>query len=224
MTRGLWLLGVLAFTLTLLVKLPAAWLMQSVVWPPGWRPGQATGTLWQGQVDQLGPLGPLAWQWQPWQGRLQMALGFERQAWHLELVGWPWRWQAILRPGPSAAGIAREYLFDGQWRGELRLAGQGTHCQQAEGELRGDQVALLAPWTLALGEARLTLVCDKHLQVQAEIQRSGEHHLNARLETGIGRVMLSGQVQAGAALRPPLVQAGWLKKEAQTFEAQLRLR
>lgn len=224
MSRSLWLAGGLAFVFTLLANLPAAWVLGSIAWPSGWQAEAPGGTLWKGRLKRLGPLGPLAWQVSPWRGHLQVEGAFQQQAWTLRASGWPWNWQARLSPGAAAVGAAGDYLIDGRWQGELRLAGQWGRCLHAEGQLQASQVAMLTPWNLALGDVRVTPSCAAGLQLLAHIQRAGEHRIEARLELASHRLRLDGQVQADAALLPPLAQAGWVKPGSTVLAAQLRLR
>lgn len=56
----LWVSGV--FSVTLLVELPASWVARGVGLPMH----EVSGSLWQGQARQLGPVGPMQWTLQPW--------------------------------------------------------------------------------------------------------------------------------------------------------------
>lgn len=219
MTRRLWLAGALVFALTLLLNLPATWALRLVDWPDGWQPEQVSGSLWNGRVQRAGALGPLSWQLRPW--RAQVDTGFARQRWTLTASGWPWNWQAQLAPSVATTGVDSRYLIDGHWQGRLQIAGQGGRCVHASGELRGRDIGLLTPWTLALGEARLSLDCHQGLQGFADVQRIGEYRLEARFEARTGRLQLSGQVLPNAPLTPLLVQAGLLKAGDERFEKAL---
>ncbi|WP_109514291.1 general secretion pathway protein GspN [Pseudomonas ovata] len=216
MSRRLWLAGGLVFGLTLLLNLPAAWALRLIDWPPGWQPAQVSGSVWNGHAQQAGALGPLAWQLRPWRARLET--GLAQQHWTLTVSGWPWHWQAQLLPGAAVAGVNSPYLIGGQWQGRLQIDGRGARCVGASGQVQGHDVGLLTPWTLAVGEVRLNVECQQGLQGLADVQREGEHHLQARLETDGGGIRVSGQVTPQAALTPLLVQAGLLKAGDERFE------
>lgn len=218
MSRGLWGAGALAFALTLLCNLPASWLLRGVDWPPGWQPEQVSGSLWHGRIERLGVVGPLSWQLRPWQRQLQVDADLQQHAWALRVQGWPWDWQARLQPRSAVATARSEYLLDGQWQGALQIDGRGSRCVDSQGELGGQHLAMLAPWSLALGSARITLNCQQGLQLLADIERAGEHRLQARLAPAQQRLQLSGQLQPDAAITPLLVQAGLLKAGAGQFE------
>ncbi|MCQ9425865.1 type II secretion system protein N [Pseudomonas sp. LJDD11] len=218
MSRGLWCAGVLVFALTLLVKLPASWVLRGFDWAPGWQPEQVSGSLWHGRIERLGLVGPLSWQLRPLQRQLQVDAGLQQQAWALRVEGWPWRWQARLQPAPAQATTRSDYLLDGQWQGALQFEARGSRCIDSQGELSGQQLAMLAPWSLTLGSARVSATCQQGLQLLAEIERAGEHHLQARMQPVQQRLQLSGQVQPDAAITPLLVQAGLLKAGAGQFE------
>ncbi|GAB7528575.1 hypothetical protein PS3A_09840 [Pseudomonas sp. 3A(2025)] len=219
MSRRLWLAGALVFALTLLLNLPAAWALRLIDWPAGWQPEEVSGSLWNGRVQRAGALGPLSWQLRPW--RAQVDAGFAQQQWTLSASGWPWNWQAQLAPGDAATAVNGRYLIDGHWQGRLQIAGQGSRCLRARGELHGRDIGLLTPWTLVLGEARLSLDCQQGLQGLADVQRIGEHRLEARFDARTGQVQLSGQVLPNAPLTPLLVQAGLLKAGDERFEKVL---
>lgn len=217
MSRRLWLAGSLVFVVTLLLNLPAAWALRLIDWPAGWQPEQVSGSLWNGRVQRAGALGPLSWQLRPW--RAQVDTGFAQQHWTFTASGWPWRWQAQLVPGVAAVGVDSRYLIDGHWQGRLQIIGQGGRCVSASGELQGRDIGLLAPWSLTLGEARLSVDCQQGLQGLADVQRAGEHRIQARFDAR--RIQLNGQVSPDAALTPLLVQAGLLKAGEAAFEKVL---
>lgn len=64
----------LVFSLTVLAGLPARWLLAPVA------AEGVSGSLWQGQAQRLGQVGPVAWHWQPWRLRAQVELGFQGKA------------------------------------------------------------------------------------------------------------------------------------------------
>lgn len=221
MTRKLWGLGVVVFVLTLLLNMPAAFVARFIPWSPDWQPVAVAGSVWKGRMDRLGAVGPLVWRLQPWIGEGKVTAGFQQRSWELQLSGWPWLWQAQLALGGSQITAQTGYVVDGDWQGSLRIKGRGTTCQSSEGELRGRDVALIAPWTVVLGSAQLKLECRVGLQLLVDVQREGEHRFEARIEPVVRRIKLNGWVEPDAMVTPLLVQAGMLKAGASQFERVL---
>ncbi|MGE8384594.1 MAG: hypothetical protein ACN6PL_13100, partial [Pseudomonas putida] len=102
-----WIL--LVFGLTVLVELPAAWVARGAGLPVR----EASGSLWQGQAQQLGPVGPLRWSVQPWRLQATAQLGFQGQAWQLRAEGWPWRWRLEATAMGAQATVATDYRLAG---------------------------------------------------------------------------------------------------------------
>lgn len=221
MSRRLWVLGAVVFTATLLLNIPAAFLARFVPWSPAWQPVAVTGTLWNGRMDRLGALGPLVWRVQPLIGQATLSAGFQQRMWALNISGWPWAWQAQLEPVASQLTPPTGYVLDGHWRGRVQLNGRGAKCLSSAGDLQGQDVALLSPWTVVLGSAHLTFECRDSLRLLVDVQREGEHRFEARLESDTRRVRLSGWVEPDAVVTPLLVQAGMLKPGASQFETVL---
>lgn len=221
MNRTLWALGIVVFTVTLMFNLPAAFLARFVPWSSGWQPVAVTGTLWNGRMDRLGAVGPLVWRIQPWFGHASLSAGFQQRLWALNVTGWPWAWQAQFEPVASQMTPAAGYLLDGQWQGRLQLNGRGATCLSSTGDVQGQDVALLLPWTVVLGSAHLKFECRNGLRLLVDVQQEGEHRFEARLEPGARRVKLNGWVEPDAAVTPLLVQAGMLKAGASQFETVL---
>ncbi len=207
----LWVVAALVFTLTLALNVPAAFVARFVDWPAAWQPQAISGTLWKGRMNQLGVIGPLSWDLRPWLGRGDVSAGFQRQAWDLHARGWPWAWQMQLVPAAPLVTPAAAYVLDGRWQGTLSIEGRGAHCRASEGELRGDDMALLVPWTVVLGSARLQLACGETLRLLASVQRAGEHQFDVDLQPFPSRVEVKGRVEADASVTPLLIQAGLLK-------------
>lgn len=72
-TKLWWLIGLVLLCLSLLVQLPASWIVQKFA-PNNPYLQQITGNLWQGQANwqlMMNPTKPVTgtvnWQWQPWQ-------------------------------------------------------------------------------------------------------------------------------------------------------------
>lgn len=221
MTRMLWITGAAVFVLTLLLNLPAAVVARFVDWPPGWQPQAISGTFWNGRMAALGSVGPVTWTFRPWVGQGRVNAGFQQQAWALSLSGWPWAWQAELTPGAPLVTPAAGYVLDGQWRGRVRIQGRALRCASSEGEVYGEDMALLSPWTMVLGEARFRLDCRDGMHLLADVRRQGEHRFEARLDPVARRLKLSGQVEPDASVTPLLIQAGLLKPGEADFEKML---
>jgi general secretion pathway protein N len=221
LTRKLWALAVTVFVLTLLLNLPATLIVRWLDWPPGWQPEGVSGTVWSGNAASVGPVGPLIWKLRPWAGQAQFSGGLQQQAWDLSVTGWPWAWQADLLPGEPLVTPAASYTLDGHWTGRLQLRGRGSRCTTSEGELRGQDMALLSPWMMVLGNATLRVDCTDGLQVLAEVQREGEHRFAARLQPFTRRANITGQVEPEASVTPLLIQANLLKAGESRFEKTL---
>ena len=218
MTRRLWIIGIIVFVLTLLLNLPAALIARMIDWSPGWEPKIISGTVWSGRAEQLGPFGPLAWRLRPWLGEAQLDGGFQQQAWGLSVNGWPWAWQADLLPGAAVVTPHAGYALDGHWQGRLRIQGRGSRCVSSEGELAGNDMVLLSPWMMVLGNARVSVDCREKPQLRAQVARDGEHRFDARIDPFARRANIIGQVESEAGVRPLLIQAGLLRPGETNFE------
>ncbi|NNA67790.1 general secretion pathway protein GspN [Pseudomonas gessardii] len=217
MSRALILWGVLVFSLTVLLELPAAFVARQLPWPTGWQPSGVAGSLWAGRAARVGALGPVAWKIRPWAA--QINLGFQQRIWELSVHGWPWNWQAQLAPRAVSAWPAPMFVLDGRWEGRLQVDGAGMSCLRAEGQLLGHDLAVLSPWLVNLGDTRIALQCRDGLRLLADVQRPGEHHF--KVEAASQRLQVDGQVEPGAAVTPLLVQARWLQPAAQRFSKVL---
>jgi general secretion pathway protein N len=217
-TRRLWIVGIAVFIVTLLFNVPAALIARLVDWPEGWEPKMITGTLWTGRAEQIGPLGPVVWRLRPWLGVAQVDSGFQQQAWGLSINGWPWAWQADLLPGAAMVTPSAGYALDGQWQGRLRVEGRGARCLSSEGELVGNDMVLLSPWMMVLGNARLSVDCREKLQLRAQVARDGQHRFDARFDPFARLAVIDGQVESEAGVRPLLIQAGLLRPGETHFE------
>lgn len=206
MTRLRWLWVLLVFAVTLLVELPARWLLAPLPVPLA----GISGSVWQGQVERLGDLGPLRWDWQPWRLRAQASAGYQGQRWQLHVSGWPWAWNASLQPVSDPHTFVTGYRLAGQWQGSIELKGRGTRCLSANGNLQGDGLALLAPWQLDLGRARVALDCSAGWKLAGQLSLAGQHHADLAADLLARQARLTGRVEPGAALQPVLVSAQWL--------------
>lgn len=206
MTRLCWLWALLVFATTLLVELPARWLLAPLPMPLA----GISGSLWQGQAQRLGDLGPLNWHWQPWRLRGEASVGYQGQRWRLQVAGWPWAWRASLQPDRDPHTLATDYRLAGQWQGRIGLTGSGSRCRSAEGHLQVDGLALLAPWQLDLGQARLALDCSAGWKLAGQLSLTGQHHAELVADLLARQARLTGRVEPGAALQPVLVSAQWL--------------
>ncbi|GFM89845.1 hypothetical protein PSCICO_52440 [Pseudomonas cichorii] len=221
MSRKLWMLGTLVFALTLLLNMPAAFMARFIAWAPGWQPQGVAGTLWSGRAERLGSVGPLSWRLQPWIGQGFVSAGFQQRAWELKMQGWPWAWSAELAPAASLITPAAAYAVDGRWQGRLLMQGRGAKCTSSEGSLQGQDLALLSPWMVVLGNAHLKLECRDAMKLLADVQREGEHRFEILLEPAASRMKISGRVEPAALVTPLLVQAGVMKTGASQFETVL---
>ncbi|HCV41762.1 MAG TPA: general secretion pathway protein GspN, partial [Pseudomonas sp.] len=144
MSRRVLLWCGLVFTLSLLVELPAAWVTRGV----GLSALDVSGSVWQGQAQQLGPVGPLRWTLQPWRMQANAQIGFQGQAWQVRAEGWPWRWQLEAAALTPQATALLDYRLAGQWQGALRMQGSGRQCRSSEGRVSVTDLALSEPSSL----------------------------------------------------------------------------
>ncbi|MHB0776782.1 hypothetical protein [Halomonas sp. WWR20] len=166
-------------TLTLYWPLPvlANWVKDDLGSGVGWQ--GVEGRLLDGRIEMLSfspqgafplALGPVAWQ-MTWPGRLNLTLGETAQPWTLTaaLDGLAIDWQL---EGGSLRTIDTSQLPltpTGDWLGRLAVTTHGQRCVTTQGGLTSDDLILLTPDPVALGQARLTLDCrddgDYHWQL-----------------------------------------------------------
>lgn len=208
----------LVFTLTLLVELPAAWVTRGV----GLSALDVSGSVWQGQAQQLGPVGPLRWTLQPWRMQANAQIGFQGQAWQVRAEGWPWRWQLEAAALTPQATALLDYRLAGQWQGALRMQGSGRQCRSSEGRVSVTDLALSEPWSLGLGQGWVEMDCSAGWRLRGILVQQGEHELKleADLEKRRARVMFN--LQDGSALTPLLRGAQWLGPQVLTGQREVR--
>jgi hypothetical protein len=156
-------------TLTLYWPLPvlANWVKGDLGTGVSWQ--GVEGRLLGGRIEKLlfvpqgaFPLavGPVSWQ-ATWPGRLNFTLGETTHAWALtaQLDGMKVNWQL---EGGSLQAIDTSQLPltpAGDWLGKLAVTTHGQRCASTQGALTSDDLTLLTPEPIPLGQARLTLVC-----------------------------------------------------------------
>lgn len=218
MRRGSVVWMCLVFALTLLVELPADWLARGLGLPAR----DVSGSLWQGQAQQLGPLGPLRWTVQPWRLQASAQLGLQGQGWHLRGEGWPWRWRLEAAAMGPQATVHMDYRLAGQWRGTLRMQGAGSECQASEGRLTVADLALSEPWSLGLGQGWLEMDCRSGWHLRGQLAQPGQHQLSVDADLPGGRAQVLFELQPEAALTPLLRGAQWLGPQALVGQRDLR--
>ena len=200
----------LVFGLTLLVELPASWVARGLGLPMQ----DARGSLWQGQAQRLGPVGPLRWSVQPWRLQATAQAGFQGQGWQLRAEGWPWRWRLEAAAMGPQATVAADYRLAGQWQGTVRMHGAGRQCQGSEGRIAVADLALSEPWLLGLGQGWVEMDCRNGWRLRGQLTQQGQHQLAMDADLPGRRVQLVFELQPDAALTPLLRGAQWLGPQA----------
>ncbi|NQD78249.1 general secretion pathway protein GspN [Pseudomonas sp. CM27] len=201
---------VLVFVLTLLVELPASWVARAFGLPMR----DVSGSLWQGEAQQMGVVGPLRWAVQPWRLQANLQLGFQGQTWQLRAEGWPWRWQLQAVPMGAQATAFTDYRLAGQWQGTIRLEGGGRQCRASEGRLTVTDLALSAPWSLGLGEGWLEIDCASGWRLRGHLTQQSQHQLTLEADLQQRQAQVVFELQPEAALTPLLRGAQWLGPQA----------
>lgn len=156
-------------TLSLYWPLPvlAGWVEDELATGIGWQ--GVEGRLLDGRIERLSfarqgafPLmvGPVAWQ-VTWPGQLNLTLGEAAHAWSLtaRIDGMTVDWQL---EGGSLHAIDTSQLPltpAGDWLGKLAVTTRGQRCVNTQGVLTSDDLTLLTPDPIPLGQARLALTC-----------------------------------------------------------------
>ncbi|MNP24890.1 Bacterial type II secretion system protein N [compost metagenome] len=208
----------LVFGLTLLVELPAAWVAHGAGVPVR----DVSGSLWQGQAQQLGPVGPLRWSVQPWRLQATAQLGFQGQAWQLRAEGWPWRWRLEATAMGAQATVATDYRLAGLWQGAVRMQGAGRQCLGSEGRFTVSDLALSEPWSLGLGHGWLEMDCRSGWRLRGQLAQQGQHELFVDADLPGRRAQVGFELQPEAALTPLLRGAQWLGPQALAGQRDLR--
>lgn len=206
--------GLLVFGLTLLAGLPARWLLPLVPWSVA----AVSGSVWQGQAARVGEVGPLSWRLRPWAAQVQA--GYQGQRWGVELQGWPWNWQFTAQPLGAAVSVTSAYRLSGDWQGQVQVRGAGRRCVAAQGRIAVNDLALVAPWSLALGRGEVRVECGDDWRLLAQLGLAGQHALV--LQAGAAGGTLAGQVEQGAALYPLLLGGQWLQPGSHTLQRTFR--
>lgn len=196
----------LVFGLTLLLELPASWLARALALPAE----GISGSLWQGQARQVGEVGPLHWHWRPWRLHAQARLGYQGQEWEVQLRGWPWDWHAQLQALGRRPSGGSEVRLAGQWRGTIQLRGGGRQCRHAQGRIAVDDLALVSPWSLGLGQGWLQVDCSQGWHLLGQLALAGQHQAALDADLLARQAQLQVQLQADAALLPILRGSRWL--------------
>lgn len=212
----LWVSGV--FSVTLLVELPASWVARGVGLPMH----EVSGSLWQGQARQLGPVGPMHWTLQPWRLQANAQLGFQGQGWQLRADGWPWRWRLEVAALGAQATAQADYRVAGQWQGTLRVQGVGRACRASEGRITVSDLALSEPWSLSLGQGWVELDCHNGWRLHGQLAQQGQHQLTGDADLLGRRAQVAFELQPEAALTPLLRGAQWLGAQAASGQRDLR--
>ena len=208
----------LVFVLTLFIELPAKWLVRASGLPIR----DVSGSLWQGQAQQWGPVGPLRWTLQPWRLQANAQVGFQGQAWQLRAEGWPWRWRLEASAKGPLATVSTDYRLAGQWQGVLRMQGTGRQCQASEGRVIVTDLALSDPWSLGLGHGWLEMDCRSGWHLRGQLAQQGQHQLAVDADLPGRQAQVVFQLQPEAQLTPLLRGAQWLGPQALAGQRDLR--
>ncbi|CAK16959.1 putative type II secretion system protein N [Pseudomonas entomophila L48] len=180
------------------------------------------GSLWQGQAMRLGAVGPLRWELRPWRRDVQVWMGFQGQGWRLHASGWPWLWQAEVEALSAQSSVAQGYRLAGLWQGVLHMRGSGGRCREAQGRLEVNDLALVEPWSLGLGQGGIEMSCADGWQVSGYLAQDGQHRLAVSGDLLARRAQVSVEVQPNAALTPVLRGGQWLGAEALQGQREIR--
>ncbi|WP_448176874.1 type II secretion system protein N [Pseudomonas putida] len=208
----------LVFVLTLFIELPAKWLVRASGLPIR----DVSGSLWQGQAQQWGPVGPLRWTLQPWRLQANAQVGFQGQVWQLRAEGWPWHWRLEAAAKGALATVSTAYRLAGQWQGVLKMQGAGRQCQASEGRVIVTDLALSDPWSLGLGHGWLEMDCRSGWHLRGQLAQQGQHQLAVDADLPGRRAQVVFQLQPEAPLTPLLRGAQWLGPQALAGQRDLR--
>ncbi|TWH71451.1 type II secretion system protein N (GspN) [Azomonas agilis] len=218
---GLCCIALLVFLGHLIPNSPAHFWLECFTWPKDWQPVGVTGRLVQGRIEQLGWLGPVTWDTNLWPPRLSMEAGLQQQNWQVQLEGWPWQWQARVWPTHKQPTPQTAVHLEGDWHGQVQIQGQGLVCQSASGQIQGQWLQLVSPWSMPLGQAQISLLCAKEPQLKLSVQQPESHQLNMEAYPYAQRSHWQGQLASGSEWVPILRQLGWLGADEHRFERNL---
>lgn len=218
MTRRGWVWLMVVFCLTLLVELPAGWVLRGQALPVA----GVSGSLWQGEARQVGEAGPVHWHWRPWHREIEIDLAYQGQGWRARLGGWPWQWQAELEALGPRASVASVYRLAGQWQGVVRLQGKGARCLQAQGRLAVEDLALAAPWSLGLGEGWVEMDCRAGWRLRGQLTQIGQHELKLDADLLAHRATVALDLQPDAGLIAVLRGMQWLGPQVLSGRKELQ--
>jgi general secretion pathway protein N len=208
----------LVFGLTVAMELPAAWVLRGVGLPVH----EATGSVWQGQAQQVGPLGPLRWTLQPWRLQANAQVGFQGQAWQLHAEGWPWRWRLEVAAMGAEATAPADYRLAGQWQGVLRLQGVGRQCLASDGRVTVADLALSEPWSMGLGQGWVEMDCRSGWRLRGQVVQEGQHRVDMEADLAARRSQVVFELQQDAALVPLLRGVQWMGAQELSGQRSLR--
>ncbi|MFJ4157323.1 type II secretion system protein N [Pseudomonas sp. NPDC089752] len=207
----------LVFCLTLLIELPAAWVVRVAGLPLH----DVSGSLWRGQARQAGPAGPVQWTVRPWRLQADAQLGFQGQGWQVRVEGWPWRWRLEALTLGAQATAQTDYRLAGQWQGRLQLQGAGRQCRTSEGRFTVNDLALSQPWSLGLGQGWLEMDCRTGWRLHGLVVQPGQHQLSVDADLVERRAQVAFELQPDAELIPVLRGAQWLSPQAKAGNRSL---
>jgi len=218
MRRWCWLWAGLVFSLTLLIELPAAWVVRVAGLPLH----DVSGSLWHGQARQFGPVGPMTWTLQPWRLQADAQLGFQGQGWQLRAEGWPWRWQLDATALGSQPTVVTDFRLAGQWQGALRMHGAGRQCRGSQGRVSVTDLALSEPWSLGLGQGWVEVDCHAGWHLRGQLAQQGEQELKLDADLLARRATVVFGVQSDAGLTALLRSMQWLGPQALSGRKEIK--
>lgn len=220
MKRWLAVWALIVFVIIVALGSPAAFWARWVDWPDGLQPQSISGTLWNGQAQQIGPLGPVSWQLKLAGPGADVQVGALQRRWLVTLQGWPWQWQASLRDGGSTTTPEQPIRLEGQWDGQIDISGRGQACLSSSGSLTAPQLDLLAPWAMPLGQGELRLDCSESPRLHARLKQPGQHRFELEADLSARTTALSGTAAKAPELGGLLRQFSLLGQGQDTFQTR----
>lgn len=220
MNRWLVVWALIVLIIIVLLGSPAAFWARWVDWPDDWQPQSISGTLWNGQTQQIGPLGPVSWQLKLAGPGADVQVGALQRHWLVALRGWPWKWQASLQDGGSTATPEQPVRLEGQWEGRIDISGRGQACESSVGSLVAPQLDLLSPWAMPLGHGEISLDCAESPRLHARLEQPGQHRFDLRADLTARTTELSGTAAKASELGGLLRQFGLLGQGQESFQTR----